>query len=109
VGDRDPAPPGIYARDRLPLAHITRGTPALHREDDVYTNHIHADDLAAIARGVAALRAGASGTYQRERRQCDQAWAIGLDLVADHAASRRPRASRRAKPRAWFPRTSCRS
>jgi nucleoside-diphosphate-sugar epimerase len=40
--------PGIYARERLPLARIKQGKPALVEEDDVYTNHIHADDLAAI-------------------------------------------------------------
>jgi len=41
--------PGIYARDRLPLERLQKGTPALIAADDVYTNHIHADDLAAIA------------------------------------------------------------
>ncbi|RDU94908.1 NAD-dependent epimerase/dehydratase family protein [Trinickia dinghuensis] len=40
--------PGIYARERLPLARIGQGKPALVEQDDVYTNHIHADDLAAI-------------------------------------------------------------
>jgi dTDP-4-dehydrorhamnose reductase len=40
--------PGIYASNRLPLARLERGTPALIDADDVYTNHIHADDLAAI-------------------------------------------------------------
>jgi nucleoside-diphosphate-sugar epimerase len=40
--------PGIYARERLPLARLEKGTPALAAQDDVYTNHIHADDLAAI-------------------------------------------------------------
>ena len=41
--------PGIYAADRLPLERIKRGTPALIAEDDSYTNHIHADDLARLA------------------------------------------------------------
>lgn len=41
--------PGIYAADRLPVARLMQGTPLLADEDDVYTNHIHADDLAAIA------------------------------------------------------------
>jgi nucleoside-diphosphate-sugar epimerase len=40
--------PGIYAADRLPLARLRAGTPALRAEEDVYTNHIHADDLASI-------------------------------------------------------------
>ncbi|WP_158897768.1 SDR family NAD(P)-dependent oxidoreductase [Burkholderia sp. L27(2015)] len=40
--------PGIYAADRLPLARLNKGTPALCPADDVYTSHIHADDLASI-------------------------------------------------------------
>ena len=40
--------PGIYAGNRLPLARLDKRTPALVDADDVYTNHIHADDLAAI-------------------------------------------------------------
>ena len=41
--------PGIYAPDReggTPRERLLRGTPVLEREDDVFTNHIHADDLA---------------------------------------------------------------
>ena len=41
--------PGIYAPDRVggtPRERLLRGTPVLRVEDDVYTNHIHADDLA---------------------------------------------------------------
>jgi nucleoside-diphosphate-sugar epimerase len=41
--------PGIYAPDReggTPRERLLRGTPVLAREDDVFTNHIHADDLA---------------------------------------------------------------
>ena len=41
--------PGIYAPDReggTPRDRLLRGTPVLVREDDVFTNHIHADDLA---------------------------------------------------------------
>ncbi|HIH2749694.1 NAD-dependent epimerase/dehydratase family protein [Burkholderia aenigmatica] len=45
--------PGIYAANRLPVARLERGTPALEPADDVYTNHIHADDLAAILRRAA--------------------------------------------------------
>jgi nucleoside-diphosphate-sugar epimerase len=41
--------PGIYASDRLPIARLKSQTPALQKEDDVFTNHIHADDLAKIA------------------------------------------------------------
>lgn len=41
--------PGIYAADRdggTPRARLEKGAPVLQREDDVYTNHIHANDLA---------------------------------------------------------------
>lgn len=41
--------PGIYAPDReggTPRARLLKGTPVLVAKDDVYTNHIHADDLA---------------------------------------------------------------
>jgi nucleoside-diphosphate-sugar epimerase len=51
--------PGIYAPDReggTPRERLRRGTPVLRAEDDVYTNHIHADDLARAC--VAALWRG---------------------------------------------------
>jgi nucleoside-diphosphate-sugar epimerase len=53
--------PGIYAPDRAggtPRERLQRGTPVLRVEDDVYTNHIHADDLARAC--VAALWRGAA-------------------------------------------------
>jgi nucleoside-diphosphate-sugar epimerase len=49
--------PGIYAAERLPLERLKQGVPALINEDDVYTNHIHGDDLARIV--VQALTRGA--------------------------------------------------
>lgn len=51
--------PGIYAPNReggTPRARLLRGTPALAAADDVYTSHIHADDLARAC--VAALWRG---------------------------------------------------
>lgn len=48
--------PGIYAADReggTPRARLLKGTPVLEAADDVYTNHIQADDLARAC--VAAL------------------------------------------------------
>lgn len=49
--------PGIYAANRLPTERIIRGEPVLHRDEDSYSNHIHADDLAhalclALFRGL---------------------------------------------------------
>jgi nucleoside-diphosphate-sugar epimerase len=80
--------PGIYATDRLPLERIARGVPALRAEDDVYTNHIHADDLAAIV--AAALHSSrAFGTYNA----CDDtAIKMGdwLDMLADRSGLVRP-------------------
>jgi nucleoside-diphosphate-sugar epimerase len=80
--------PGIYASDRLPLERLSRGTPALRPEQDVYTNHIHADDLAGIL--VAALEStGARGVYNASD---DGPMKMGdfFDLVADRAGLARP-------------------
>ncbi len=52
--------PGIYAPDREggdPRDRVRRRTPSLVPEEDGYTNHIHADDLARIV--LAALHHGA--------------------------------------------------
>jgi len=51
--------PGIYAPDRpngTPRERLLKGTPVLIQEDDVYTNHIHSDDLARAC--VAAIWRG---------------------------------------------------
>ena len=48
--------PGIYAGDRLPLSRLDGATPVLRDEDDVFTNHVHADDLARAI--VLALHRG---------------------------------------------------
>jgi nucleoside-diphosphate-sugar epimerase len=51
--------PGIYAPDReggTPHTRLLKGTPVLLAADDVYTNHIHADDLARAC--LAALWRG---------------------------------------------------
>ena len=51
--------PGIYAPDRpngTPRERLLKGTPVLAKHDDVFTNHIHADDLARAC--VAAVWRG---------------------------------------------------
>jgi nucleoside-diphosphate-sugar epimerase len=61
--------PGIYASDRVgghPRERLMRGTAVLDAADDVYTNHIHADDLARAC--VAALL---RGQPQRVYHVCD--------------------------------------
>jgi nucleoside-diphosphate-sugar epimerase len=54
--------PGIYAADRLPIERLKKGTPALLSEDDVFTNHVHAEDLARIV-AAALFRAQSCRTY----------------------------------------------
>lgn len=54
--------PAIYAETRLPLDRLKQGTPVLRPEDDVFTNHIHADDLARAA-VIAAFRGKPNRAY----------------------------------------------
>lgn len=83
--------PGIYAGDRPgghPRDRLARGTPVLRAEDDVYTNHIHADDLAR-----ACLRALWKGRAQRIYNVSDQSHIkMGdyFDLAADLYGLPRP-------------------
>jgi nucleoside-diphosphate-sugar epimerase len=72
--------PGIYASNRLPIERLKAGTPALNHDEDVYTNHIHADDLARII-----LCAFYRGLPQRVLNASDFSWLkMGeyFDLVA---------------------------
>lgn len=84
--------PGIYASDREgghPRERLARGTPVLAPEADVYTNHIHADDLARAC--VAALH---RGLPQRVLHVCDNTTLkMGdyFDLAADLCGMARPR------------------
>ena len=80
--------PGIYAADRLPLERLRQGTPVLRAEDDVYTNHVHAEDLAAIA--VRALEDDAPGGTYNASDDSDLRMGEWLDLVAERAGLPRP-------------------
>ncbi|MEX8506353.1 NAD-dependent epimerase/dehydratase family protein [Leptothrix ochracea] len=83
--------PGIYALDREggdPRERVRRSAPVLRPEDDVYTNHIHADDLARAC--IAALW---RAKPQRVIHVCDQTeLRMGdyFDLVADLSHLPRP-------------------
>jgi nucleoside-diphosphate-sugar epimerase len=80
--------PGIYARERLPLARLAQGTPALLRQDDVYTNHIHADDLARIV--ALALFRGLPGRLYNAVDDTDMLMGDYFDSVADAFGLARP-------------------
>lgn len=85
--------PGIYAADRLPLERLKKATPALRLEDDVYTNHIHADDLARIV--AAALFRGLPLRVYHAVDDSVLKMADYFDLVADATGLlRAPRVSR---------------
>lgn len=80
--------PGIYARERLPLDRLRAGTPALAPADDVYTNHIHAEDLARIA--IAALFRGRPGRVYHATDDSELKMGEYFDLVADRFGLPRP-------------------
>lgn len=80
--------PGIYAADRLPIARLARGTPALRPEDDAYVNHVHADDLARMV--VAALHRGHANRAYNAADDAPQKMGDYFDLVADSFGLPRP-------------------
>ena len=87
--------PGIYAKGRLPLARIAAQTPALVASEDVFTNHIHADDLAHIV--VAAVLRGAPRRVIHAVDDSVIKMGDWFDLVADaHALPRPPRVTHEA-------------
>ena len=96
--------PGIYAPDRpngTPEARLRKGTPVLRPEDDVYTNHIHADDLAR-----ACLAALWRGQPQRIYNVCDDTdLKMGdyFDWAAGHYGLPRPPRVPRSTAQAELP------
>jgi nucleoside-diphosphate-sugar epimerase len=80
--------PGIYAADRLPLERLRAGTPAISAEQDGYTNHIHADDLARII--VATLRRGGANRVYHASDDSDIKMGDYFDMLADAFALPRP-------------------
>ena len=89
--------PGIYAQDReggTPRERLLKGTPVLRFQEDVYTSHIHADDLAR-----ACLLALWRGRPQRVMNISDDSrMKMGdyFDLAADLMGLPRPRRISRA-------------
>lgn len=90
--------PGIYAADRPgghPRERLARRTPLLARDEDVYTNHIHADDLARAC--VAALVRGAPQRIYHASDDTQMKMGEYFDLAADLAGVARPPRTTRAE------------
>jgi nucleoside-diphosphate-sugar epimerase len=84
--------PGIYAGDRAgghPRERLARGAPVLAAEHDVFTNHIHADDLARAC--VAALHRGLPQRVVHASDDTELKMADYFDLAADLEGLPRPR------------------
>ena len=88
--------PGIYAPDReggTPRERLRRGTPVLAAADDVYTNHIHADDLARAC--CAALWRGQPQRVYHASDDTQLKMGDYFDLAADlYGLPRPPRVPR---------------
>ena len=88
--------PGIYAVDRVggtPRQRLEKGTPVLRAQDDVYTNHIHADDLARAC--IAALWRGRPQRVYNVNDDTRLKMGDYFDLTADlYGLPRPPRVAR---------------
>ncbi|WP_397408023.1 SDR family oxidoreductase [Polaromonas sp.] len=88
--------PGIYAPDReggTPHGRLLKGTPVLAPADDVFTNHIHADDLARAC--VAALWRGKPQRITNASDDTELKMGDYFDLAADlYRLPRPPRVAR---------------
>ena len=93
--------PGIYALGREggdPRDRVRRASPVLVAEDDVYTNHIHADDLARAC--VAALYRGAAQRAYHVSDDGELKMGDHFDAVADACGLPRPPRISRAQAQA---------
>lgn len=88
--------PGIYASDRdggTPRARLLKATPVLREQDDVYTNHIHADDLARAC--CLALWRGSPQRVYNVNDDSSMKMGDYFDLAADlYGLPRPPRIAR---------------
>lgn len=88
--------PGIYAAARAggtPRERLLKGTPVLRAEDDVYTNHIHAHDLARAV--AAALWRGKPQRIYNASDDSELKMGDYFDLAADlYGLPRPPRVAR---------------
>ena len=90
--------PGIYAPDReggTPRGRLLKGTAVLDDADDVYTNHIHADDLARAC--LAALWRGKPQRVTNASDDTDLKMGEYFDFAADlYGLPKPPRVARSA-------------
>ncbi len=90
--------PGIYAPNReggTPRARLQRAMPVLQASDDVFTNHIHADDLARAC--LAALWRPRPGRVYNVNDDTRLKMGDYFDFAADlYGLPRPPRVSRSA-------------
>ena len=88
--------PGIYAPDReggTPRTRLLKGLPVLAAQEDVFTNHIHADDLARIT--VAALWRGKPQRAYNASDDTELRMGEYFDLAADlYGLPKPPRVTR---------------
>jgi nucleoside-diphosphate-sugar epimerase len=80
--------PGIYAKDRMPEERVRKGLPALLPEEDIHTNHIHADDLAGLA--IATLFRGCRNRLYNAVDDSGLKMGDWFDVVADVIGVARP-------------------
>ena len=96
--------PGIYALDRAngtPATRLQKGTPVLLAQDDVYTNHIHADDLARAC--IAALWRGQPQRVYNVNDDTQLKMGDYFDLAADILQLPRPPRVPRSAAQAQLP------
>ncbi len=80
--------PGIYAQNRMPAERVRKALPAIVAEDDVHTNHIHAEDLARLA--LAVLFRGKPNRVYNAVDDSGLKMGDWFDVVADHLGLPRP-------------------
>jgi nucleoside-diphosphate-sugar epimerase len=93
--------PGIYAANRDggdPLERVRQATPSLVSSEDVYTNHIHADDLAKAC--IAALWRGRPQRVYNVAEDSGVKTGDYYDALADAAGLPRPPRTTRAEAEA---------
>jgi nucleoside-diphosphate-sugar epimerase len=96
--------PGIYAPDRVggtPRERLLKGTPVLQAQDDVYTNHIHADDLARAC--IAALWRGRAQRVVNVNDDTELKMGDYFDLAADLYGLPRPQRVARSTAQGELP------